>query len=350
MADSIELMLDALNEGERFAPSKLGIDYTPIGRKYVITLRGIREDLDALAVAMTADAFPANTIPNLSAAIIAMVPANALVRTPHLDWDGEGKYANLIVPAEEGLNEGDSTVGTDPESDDQYVVPPNTTSRFVFEPNDVALAYGLPFRSGFKWDLEIDAPNVDFPVTYYLTDEHGQETQVDKTIKTLMQTVGLPADQMSLLAICNVWHEGSVTEQQRLAIYSYLKDDNGGGLGSQQYVRRILRGQDHYRFWIPHVTVIRRYRTMPHDRAAVPVPGGIFSVGDPGGPPIWTNAPDAFWDDPWQTEDFDASLYYSYFTTGPQLEFAGEFYIVEQQWSGFVDFDSDLYSDPLGTP
>jgi hypothetical protein len=225
-------------------------------------------------------------------------------------------------------------------------VPPNTTTRFVYEPNDVALAYGLPFRPGMKWDLTIQAPNLDFMCEYQSLNEDGISTTANLiSIEQVLKNVGYIATNMSLMAVCNVWEAGQITEQYKAAIFNYLWADHGladpgswqgGGAGSAEYVRRILRGTTSYRFWIPHVTVTTRYRTLPQSLTDVPKPGEIGLAGEDGGPPGWTNAP---YEDKWTN-------IFSYWSSGPQVEFSGEFYVVEQQWQGFLDFDEDLYNQP----
>lgn len=349
MGESIELYADSLGSNH-FECREFVKEFTPLGKRYSIVLNGDRAELDAIGEeihAAVASGYKLNAIPNLAAAVVALIPDSVLARTPRLVYKGEGNLADLVIMGEEGIQEGFVQLG-DPNTPNTsaFEMPPNVSSRFVYEPNDVALAYGLPFRAGFKWDLEAIADNLDFEVTYYQADPEDPEAaplEIAQSITEMMKVIGHTASTMSLLAMVNVWREGSITEQQRGALYSYLADENGGGEATQEYVKRILRGQDSFRFWVPNVTVTRRWKKHPGFAGleGLSHPGEISYLGEDSGPPEWSGAPDSYFG----TGD-DTDIFYEYWATGPQLEMTGEGWVTEEQWNGFLSFDSALYDDP----
>ena len=340
--------------GKKFGIEKLTCDYNAVGRKYKVELHGDWTDLDAVAKLIVGDSTTAGNqnlktlLANMDTTLAAIIPDTGVIcRTPQLNTEKGATFSTLTVIAEEGLQEGGKFVGG--AMDDSaallasgYVLPADTTFRFVWEPNDVELLYGLPFRPEYKWDLTNDLKSFDFPANSQLphgvpydnpsaTDNQpGFATNIDDLVAAL----GYDPDTMTEAALCNIWREGGITEPQRGAIYQYLIA-SGSGTGTFEYAERILRGETSYRYWIPHVSVIRRYRTPP-DTSAYPSPGASGGAYDTNGPPLWTDAPDF---DAWDND-------YIYLCTGPQVEFSGEFWTVECQWSGFLDFDSDLYGNP----
>ena len=68
-------------------------------------------------------------------------------------------------------------------------------------------------------------------------------------------------------------------------------------------------------------------------------PGTIGWPGYDGGPPSWSFAP---------TVDAYGNAY-RYMSSGPQVEFSGDEYVVEWQYRGFLLFDEALYN-PEYTP
>ncbi len=345
---------DASISGKMVTVEKFTCDYNATGRKFKLEIKGDWTDLDDIASQIVGNSTTAGNqnlkdlLTNMDTTLSAIIPATGIIcRTPQLNTQAAGTMAILTVFAEEGLQEGGKFVGG--AMDDSAalkasgdVLPADTTFRFVWEPNDVELLYGLPFRPNYKWDLTNDLENFDFPANPQLphgvpydnpsaTDNQpGFATNIDDLVAAL----GCDPDTMTEAALCNIWREGGITEPQRGAIYQYLIA-SGSGTGTFEYAERILRGETSYRYWIPHVSVIRRYRTPP-DTSAYPSPGASGGAYDTNGPPSWTDAPDT---DKWEND-------YTYLCTGPQVEFSGEFWTVECQWSGFLDFDSDLYGNP----
>ena len=302
-------------------------DFTATGRKIELVLNGKRMELNDLANTIVGDgSFLLSDIPGLSAELQELLTGTALARTPKLVYNGEGDKADLHIYGEQGLNEGDSTVGDD---GGDYTVPFNTTSRFVFEPNDVALAYGLPFRAGRKWDL-----------TQTLSAAVG--TVPDAVYNCLFdQGRFSEPNDITCLELIHFWETAAIDQQLRGPIQDMMRANTE----MSEWMTRYLRGQTSYRFWIPHVSVIRRFRTMPQLEGGsiqFSKPGAIAYRGQDGGPPMWTNAPG--WAD-WGDADTPSS-YYNYYASGPQIDFNGDFYSCEEQWQGFLDYDSDLYDNP----
>ncbi len=306
------------NVADLYACKSIVKDFSAIGRKIELTLNGDRETLNDLANTIVEGGYYLlSDLPGLSSDQQAIFTATALARTPRLVWDGQGLKADLVVYGEQGLKEGDSIVSDD---GGDFSVPFNATSRFMFEPNDVALGYGLPFRAGYKWDLTV----------------HASLGAADGILTAL----GYDATTISLLAALHVWESGAIEEQQRGVLYTALNANTS----ATEYLKRYLRGQTSYRFWVPHVTVTTRYRTMPQleTNPSFSKPGEITISGEVGAPPIWTTAP--------RFPDFgdlnDTATWYRWYASGPQIDFNGEFYSAEEQWQGFLDYDVALYGDP----
>jgi hypothetical protein len=377
-------MLWLNQHGSRYAVKKFVKEGSATGRKYVITINGQWLDIDAfLEEIIRGDSTNRGyslerllaAVPNFSAqAKDILIPpgVQAFARTPRLESTGEGDKADLTLIFEEGLQENTGGAGGFPvgpnltdaqafsEDPSNNVVPANTTYRLVFEPSDVDLAYGLPFRKGYKWDLTVQAPNLN---VYTFDDAPAVEDSSGAVVPggalkpyDLLKNLGYKPGSISTLAVCNIWRDGALTEPQRGALFSYLNDggdaaadnneDTAEGRtsrGMRAYVRRILRGETSYRYYIPHVSVTRRYRSPPVVPGYFPLPGEIAEVGAPGAPPAWTNAPTSMFvpgsvDDP--------ELAYSYLSTGPQVDFVGDQWQVDVQWSAFVDLDTNLYENP----
>ncbi len=363
---------------DRLALKRFTKEGTALGRKYIIEINGQWKDLDAILEDILnagEDGYNLNdmfgALPDLSDQVRdILVPSGvkAFARTPKLSSPGEGDKAELTIPFEEGLQEGTGGAGyaavgpnlSDEEAfavDAGDAVPANTSYRLVFEPDDVELGYGLPFRKGYKWDLTTQAPNLDGysfknPPAFENTssDPGGVATKATYP-NMLIDALGYDSTKISTLAICNIWREGNITEQQRGALFCYLHDGGGevatpASYGMQAYVLRILRGETSYRYFLPHVSAVRRYRSPPVVPGYFPLPGEISNAGEEGAPPAWCNAPLQMFvlggDDP------DGLLNYKYWSTGPQVEFVGDQWQVEVQWNGFVDMDTNMYLAPTG--
>lgn len=319
--------------------AKLTKEFSAIGEKYQLVLNGKRAVLNTLGFTIARDETYLRFIPGLSSAVQALIPNDVLARTPRLDWDGAGENATLTVTGERGLINGDVALGSIT-SNDAYTMPPNATCRFTYEPNDVELSYGLPFRKNYKWDLTVTAPNLTFAVdkTGIPSVEEEYYSSIT-TIANLLSSLGYTTS-ISLMAICNIWSDGSVTEIQRGLLFQYLNNASGGGIASKEYIDRYLRGQKSYRFWVPTVSTTLRFRRLPNNSYYVPTPGQVFAAGATGGPPLWTNAPVNY------VPADGISIPYKYLRTGPQLDFAGEQWVVETQWAGFVEYDEPIYTNP----
>ena len=362
---------------DRLALKRFTKEGAALGRKYIIELNGQWKDLDRILEGILSagqsgygleDLF--DDLPDLSDQVRnILIPSGikAFARTPKLSSPGEGDKAELTIPFEEGLQEatggaGYAAVGPNLSDEEAFgvnagdAVPANTSYRLVFEPNDVELGYGLPFRKGYKWDLTTQAPNLDtytFPNPPGYQNTSGGSTPVDAIAthpNTLIDALGYNATNISTLAICNIWREGAITEQQRGALFCYLQDGGGevgtaASLGMQAYVLRILRGETSYRYFLPHVSVVRRYRSPPVVPGYFPLPGEIADAGEAGAPPAWCNAPLTMFA---SAPDPNGLLAYKYWSTGPQVEFVGDQWQVEVQWNGFVDMDMNLYLAPTG--
>ena len=356
---------------ERLALKRFTKEGAALGRKYIIELNGQWKDLDTILEGILSagqdgysldDLF--DDLPDLSNQvrdILSPSDVEAFARTPKLSSPGEGDKAELTIPFEEGLQEGTGEAGyaaVGPNLSDEEAfsagagdaVPANTSYRLVFEPDDVELGYGLPFRKGYKWDLTIQAPNLDaytFPNTPDYTPPPDLIGPPAPAIHpyTLINALGYHSDNISIMAICNIWREGAITEQQRGALFCYLNDGGGAptNLGMKAYVLRILRGETSYRYFIPHVSVVRRYRSPPLIPGHFPLPGEIADAGTAGAPPPWTNAPSAMYVPGAGAPD---NLKYTYWSTGPQVEFVGDQWQVEVQWNAFVDLDIKMYQNP----
>lgn len=329
-------------------------EFSPIGEKYQLVLNGGRAALDSLGIEImtNANGYYMYYIPGLSTQMKAHIPTDVLCRTPKLEWNGESDTATLTVIGERGLLNGDVVLG---DTSEAYVMPRDATCRFVYEPLDVALAYGLPFRAGFKWDLTVQAANLSTfaLITAVAVQDVSDPTKLvdpsPTTLDIILKNLGYDPDNISKMAICNIWEGGALTEPQRGAIFQYLNAgnasgdpySNGGGLPTKEYVKRILRGQTSYRFWMPHISVTLRFKQLPNNTTYVPFAGRWFDVGDENGPPAWTNAPTHY---SFNGQQLD-QLKFKYWSTGPQVEFTGDQWIVEQQWSGFIDHDSELLED-----
>lgn len=296
-------------------------DYSAIGIKYTMTLAGDRTALDTAALAIMQDGSPLSSIDGIPSTIAENIPDGALIRTPKLIWDGKGQMAELILIAEDGLNEGDTVVSGTDESGDTYM-PANVTSRLIFEPNDTTLAYGIPFRAGFKWDLTVAANGV-----LAMSDDFAD-------VASLIDSINIDSSSITWLGIINLYQTGAITEAQRGTLFSYLTAEDA--TGAKDWMTRYLRGQTSFRYWVPNVTLTKRYRTVPLGDN-IPDPGLIATdPSDPNYPPDFTGAPQ---NDPYFND-------YIYWAGATQLDFVGEFWCVERQWTGFVDFDTDLYGDP----
>jgi hypothetical protein len=358
-------------------PNRLGMptvtkEGTANGRKYSVRLNGQWGDLDLILERILTGVSGQGVLLD---DVIAGIPAfsnelksillppgmKAYARTPRLDTLGEGDKAILTIPFDEGLIEGTGVFSvptgrtlTDIEAFDatnasNTAVPADTSYRIVFEPDDVELGYGLPFRPGYKWDLtELLTPadlDYDFSTDALPDYDQAGSTHIATTLGDLLKGLGADTSNISRLALCNIWAEGAITEQQRLAIFSFLNDPDEASNGEQAYVIRWLRGQRSYRYFIPHISVTRRYRSSPVLLgSAFPSPGQISAANTAGAPPPWTNAPSAMYvGDPVNL----VGIPYVYWSTGPQVEFVGDQWQVEVQWSGFADIDKNMYQNPL---
>jgi len=311
---------EIFNEDQPYSVKSFQIDYSALGKKITMVLNGDRDTLDDLASSFMQDGGAMNSFPGIPDTVAALIDETIAVRTPKLDYKGEGKLADLILIGEAGLLEGDSPIADS--GIDADGVPANVTGRVIYEPDDVALEYGLPFRAGLKWDLTVSANSV------LAMDSDFED------VASLLDDLNLDHETISWLAIINLYQNGSITEAQRGTLFSYLNAEDA--TGAQDWMKRYLRGQTSYRFWIPNVSITKRYRTLPLTADSVPIPGSISSVGDDDGPPDWTGAPDE--------DNYGNS--YLYWRGATQVEFVGEFWVVEEQWNGFLDFDEDLYNDP----
>ena len=343
-----------------------------LGRKYSIVLNGQWSVLNDILESIIAGGggttgYPLATllggIPGFSSQLTGILSSNgnlAFARTPRLEGRGEGDKADLTLIFEEGLQENSGTLfnPVGPNQSDQEAftagsgntqVPADSSYRLVFEPNDVELGYGLPFRAEYKWDMTIQAPNLSTytlpngPIGFETKDGTPDPTGAVK-INTLIDGIGYDSTNISLLAVANIWREGSITESQRGAFFNYLNNAaTGGGYASVAYVTRILRGETSYRYFVPHVAAIRRYRSPPQVPGFFPLPGAIDAAGTGTAPPDWCNAPKTMY-----VAGGASNLTYTYWSTGPQVEFTGEFWTAEVQWSGFVDMDTNMYNNPTG--
>lgn len=369
--------------GSRYGIKNWGKQGSALGRKYTFIINGQWKDLDAVAEKIiTLGGYElTNFLQDFSQvsgelkAIVIPPSVTAIARTPDLTGKGEGDKAELTLTFEEGLQEGTggmtgadaSLIGPSQTDAEAFLtsastrVPADTSYRLVFEPNDVDLGYGLPFRGtgtegeGYKWDLTLKLSETQ--QTYeFSTKRRPLYDKVDGTTPTtvpanqlddLLNGLGYDPENLSLLALTNIWRDGAATEQQRGAIFEFLNDeDDGGGTATVEFVKRILRGETSYRFWVPHVSAIRRYRNPPILPGSFPLPGQISEAGTNGAPPPWCNAPLSMFVG---GEDAPEKLRYTYWSSGPQVEHTGEFWTVEVQWSGFVDIDDELYGDPTAT-
>ncbi len=368
----------------RVAIKKFVKEGTAIGRKYSLVVNGQWADLDKvlerILTGSSGEGYELGdiiaTCPGFSEeakGILIPSGVKAYARTPRLESLGEGDKADLTIPFEEGLQEGSGGAGGEPvgkslndeaafsNSPSNSAVPADSSYRLVFEPDDVELGYGLPFRSGYKWDLTTQAPNL---TTYSFPNPPGFESS-EGTAGTpaahpsdLLAGLGYDPTNLSTLAVCNIWRDGAITEQQRGALFSYLNDGAGAvstdeekraSRGMRAYVLRILRGETHYRYFLPHVTVVRRYRSPPVIPGFFPVPGEIEAAGELGAPPPWTNAPVSMFVATDTGEDPPAGLGYTYWSTGPEVDFVGDQWQVQVGWSGFVDMDTNMYQNATVT-
>jgi hypothetical protein len=125
---------------------------------------------------------------------------------------------------------------------------------------------------------------------------------------------------------------------------------------TREWLTRYLRGQHNWRAWVPSVTHTARYRTLPDSDLSVPKPGALCMPGGGNytywyytdaqlppqqrtvecedGPPKWTLAP---------LSDKYGNIFV-YLRGGSQVEFSGEFWAVETQYNGFLDFDVEVYT------
>lgn len=309
------------------------------GIRYSLRISGERAVLESLAELVHTGSYTSlKDVADYCGAteVSKSIPQGVRPRTPLLTYSGQGLIAELTIGGLAGLKEGNSTIGYDEETN--YNVPGGATCRIVYEPNDVDIKYGLPFRAGMKWDLErtlADAGYTNLPAGF-------NDIDVNKH---------------SLLAMCNAFESNSwnSTAEKWDAIEWFESKAT-----LNEWIRRYLRGETNYRTWIPTVTVTRQYRTMPaadKDEEAFPKPGVLchplgtayyqkyytlekrldtIYVATEFGPPAWTQAPlkDSYGND------------FFYLRGASQLEFNGDGWSVETQWSGFLEFDAILYSSP----
>lgn len=327
MADSVHLWVKTA------AVKGFTKEFSGNGIKFILTLNGDRAELDSLGDFINSAA--TNKLADVASAcgddvIAGMIPDDVLARTPVLQWSGEGLKADLVVNGDAGLKEGDSTINEGTQA--VYDIPGSASARVVFEPNDVDLKYGLPFRAGKKWDLEVtlDSISAQYPIPPEIT------------------SVLLPED--SLLAVINKFEAGTFSDTAtRNAVLTFIQQVPS----LAQWFIRTARGQTNYRTWVPSVTVTRRYRTMPtNDQSPddVPAPGALCTpngdayVDSNGeqwmteiGPPQWTGAP---------IVDVNGEQYV-YLRGGSQVEFAGDMWVVELQYNGFLGYDAALYTNSV---
>lgn len=320
--------LFAMANGQRYDLKSWEINYTAIGRKFTLVFNGHRDDLDYLgkAIASKQDGYRVASIPAITSDFKKQFfdGPPLICRSPKLSSNGEGKLATLTVTAEAGLQNGDGTNSwnwpNEVDMDDSKAfaanagnrLPSNTTVRVVYEPNDVSLGYGMPFRAGKKWDLTVAAGSLPSDVASTLSGPGGFASPTSLT----------------LLEIIHFWETAAIEQQARGPIQTWLLSN----ASTKEYMTRYLRGQTSYRFFVPHVTVTRRYRSEP-DTSVLPQPGQVAEFNKFGGPPQWTRAP-------YKIND----VVLKYYCSGPQVDFNGECWTMEMQFSGFADYDTALYS------
>jgi hypothetical protein len=325
-------------------------DWSANGIRFSMVVEGDRAVLDSLAELVHSGQYTSlQDVANYCGAteVAKLIDKGVRPRTPQLAYSGQGLIAQLTIGGFAGLAEGNSTIGYPAPSATN--VPGSSSCRIVFEPNDVDLKYGLPFRAGKRWDLEKTCKDVgilqsDLPA--------GMSDFV--------------VEKQSLLALCNLFESNSwnSTIEKYQAIEFMQKNTN-----MNEWLKRHLRGQSNYRTWIPTVTVHTQYRTMPSANIAksdVLTPGKLCLPNGPGnyaqnnwvvqsdgtrklnilqisceqGPPPWTQAPQ---------KDCYGNIYV-YLRGASQLEFNGDGWSIETQYNGFLEYDADLYEDPSKPP
>lgn len=297
--------------------------YSLTGKRYEFTLNGSRDKLQALAELISAGGEGEaagqllREIPGIPESIKAYISTDVIAHTPPLDWKGDGLLGELMVYGEDGAKEGDDDIASEGSAEgDPGQRPRGATCSFIYEPNDVDLRYGLPFREFQKWDLIVKVSEAFSPVP-----------------DIFVEICGSGVNDFRLLDLINAYLNGAFKNAaQQNAFFAAMKEYTA----LDEFLLRWTRGQQQYRFWIPHLTITTRYRTMPNltgDDSEFAGPNTFAEKGEDGGPPQWSPAPST-----------DANGFaYTYWYSGPQLNPGGDVWVVEEQWHGFLDMDKDLY-------